>query len=88
MEWAWAEIDAAHPFDGGGVATMERSIERTAAGLGPAGPAWKRLFGSPAEHFDALSEDIMRPIAHLPRHPLRLSGFGLRAMAPAPPVWC
>ena len=81
LEWAWAEIDAAHPFDGGRVATMERSIERTAAGLGPAGPAWKRLFGSSAEHFEELSEDIMRPVAHLPRHPLRLAALGPRAAA-------
>ncbi len=81
LEWAWAEIDAAHPFDGGRVATMERSIERTAAGLGPAGPAWKRLFGSPAEHFEELREDVMRPVAHLPRHPLRLAALGPRAAA-------
>ncbi len=82
LEWAWAEVDLAHPLDGGEVATMERSIERTAAGLGEAGAAWKRLFGSSGEHFDALSEDIMRPIVHLPRHPLRLARFGPAALAP------
>jgi phytoene dehydrogenase-like protein len=82
LEWAWAEIDLAHPFDGGGVATMERSIERTAAGLGSAGAAWKRLFGSSSAHFDALSEDIMRPLLHLPRHPLALARFGPAALAP------
>ncbi len=82
LEWAWAEIDLAHPLDGGGVVTMERSIEKTAAGLGAAGTAWKRLFGSSSAHFDALSEDIMRPLAHLPRHPLALARFGPAAAAP------
>jgi phytoene dehydrogenase-like protein len=82
LEWAWPEIDLSHPFDGGKVATMERSIDATAAGLGPAGPAWKRLFGSSAERFDALSEDIMRPLLHLPRHPLTLARFGPAALAP------
>lgn len=82
LEWAWPEVDLAHPFDDGSAATMVRSIEQTAAALGTAGPAWKRLFGSASEHFDALSEDVMRPLAHLPRHPLRLVPFGLRAMAP------
>jgi phytoene dehydrogenase-like protein len=82
LEWAWAEVDLSHPFDGGRVATMERSIEATAAGLGAAGPAWKRLFGSSAEHFDSLSEDIMRPLLHLPRHPLALARFGPAALAP------
>src|SRR5260221_12448476 len=31
LERAWAEIDLAHPFDDGGAAGMERSIEGTAA---------------------------------------------------------
>jgi phytoene dehydrogenase-like protein len=82
LEWAWPEIDLAHPFDDGSAAVMLRSIEQTVAGLGLAGAAWKRLFGPSSEHFDALSEDIMRPLAHLPRHPLLLSRFGLRALAP------
>lgn len=83
LEWAWPEIDLSHPFDGGATATMVRSIERTAAGLGEAGPAWKRLFGSPSRGFDALNEDIARPMPHLPRHPLRLVRFGLPSLAPA-----
>ena len=70
LEWAWPEVEVAHPFDDGSAAAMLRSIEETAAGLGSAGRAWKRLFGSSSAHFDALSEDIMRPLAHLPRHPL------------------
>jgi phytoene dehydrogenase-like protein len=83
LEWAWPEVDLAHPLDGGDGAAMVRSLEDTVAGLGSSGPAWRRVFGPTAEHFDALGEDIMRPIAHLPRHPLRLTGFGLRALAPA-----
>jgi phytoene dehydrogenase-like protein len=83
LEWAWPEIDLAHPLGGGRVATMERSIEATAAGLGPAGEAWKRLFGPASRRFDALGEDILRPVQHLPRHPLALAGFGLRALSPA-----
>jgi phytoene dehydrogenase-like protein len=82
LEWAWAEIDLAHPFDDDSAATMERSLEATAAGLGSAGPAWKRLFGPSARRFDALSEDTMRPLVHLPRHPLVLARFGPAALAP------
>ena len=82
LEWAWPEVDLSHPFDGGGAAAMYRSIETTATGLSGAGAAWKRLFGSASKHFDAISEDTMRPLAHLPRHPLRLGLFGLRALAP------
>jgi phytoene dehydrogenase-like protein len=82
LEWAWPEVDLAHPMDGGG-ATMLRSLEDTAAGLGADGRAWRRLFGTSARRFDALAEDILRPVAHLPRHPLLLAGFGLRAATPA-----
>jgi len=82
LEWAWAEVEVAHPFDDGSAAAMHRSIGETAAGLGSAGAAWGRLFGSSSKRFDALSEDIMRPLAHLPRHPIALARFGPAALAP------
>jgi phytoene dehydrogenase-like protein len=83
LRWAWPEVGLAHPLNGGGGAAMYRSLERTAAGLGAAGAAWERLFGPASRGFDALSEDILRPFLHVPRHPLALTGFGLRALAPA-----
>jgi phytoene dehydrogenase-like protein len=82
LAWAWPEVDLAHPLPGGGAA-MLRSIEATAAGLGEAGPRWQRIFGPPSQAYEALTEDIYHPLPHLPRHPLRLAGFGLRAAAPA-----
>jgi phytoene dehydrogenase-like protein len=82
LEWLWPEIDLAHPFDDGSAATMLRSIERTVAGLGVAGPAWRRLFGRPAARFEAIEQDILRPLAHLPRHPLLLARFGLPTLLP------
>jgi phytoene dehydrogenase-like protein len=82
LEWCWPEVDLAHPLDAGG-ATMLRSLEATAAGLGEAGPRWERVFGSPARGYDALTEDFYRPLLHFPRHPLRLARFGLPAATPA-----
>lgn len=83
FEWALPEVDVAHPLDGGGGAAIVRSIEETAIGLGADGPAWRRVFGASAKHFDALCEDIMQPVLRVPRHPLRLTSFGLRSMLPA-----
>ncbi len=83
LEWRWPEVDLAHPLEGGEAAAMYRSIERTAAELGADGPAWRQLFGSPAANFDALNEDALRPLLHLPRHPLLLARFGIPAAAPA-----
>ncbi|MGC1165150.1 MAG: FAD-dependent oxidoreductase, partial [Solirubrobacterales bacterium] len=83
LEWRWPEIDLAHPLDDGSAATMVRSLERTVAGLGADGPAWRRLFGGTVANFDAVNEEIMRPLLHLPKHPILLTRFGLNAVAPA-----
>jgi phytoene dehydrogenase-like protein len=83
LEWCWPEIDLAHPLDGGNASVMLRSIDATATGLGADGRTWKRIFGSPSAGFDALGEDIYRPMIHVPHHPLRLVRFGLPAVAPA-----
>jgi len=83
LEWCWPEVDLAHPLDGGDGATMVRSLEATAAGLGEAGPRWTRLFGPPSRGYDALAEDVYRPLIHFPRHPLRLARFGLPSALPA-----
>jgi phytoene dehydrogenase-like protein len=83
LQWCWPEVDLAHPLDGGSAGVMVRSIAETGAGLGADGRTWQRVFGSPSRGFGELSEDIMRPILHVPRHPLRLLRFGLPAATPA-----
>jgi phytoene dehydrogenase-like protein len=83
LEWAWPEVDLAHPLDDGRGATMLRSLEATAAGLGEAGARWRQIFGPPSRGYEPLTEDIYRPFVHVPRHPLRLLRFGLPAAAPA-----
>lgn len=83
LEWAWPEVDLAHPLDGGDGAAMLRSIEETAAGLGAAGPAWRRLFGRPARRYEAIAADFMQPLGRIPRHPFSLARFGVLAALPA-----
>ena len=81
LQWCWPEVDLAHPLDGGGAGVMLRSLADTRAGLGADGSAWERVFGSSARGFAALSEDIMRPILHVPRHPLRAGALRHRSGA-------
>jgi phytoene dehydrogenase-like protein len=83
LTWCWAQVDLAHPLDDGSAGVMLRSLPDTAAGLGRDGPIWARLFGAPSRHFDAINADTMRPLLHLPRHPLALARFGLPAALPA-----
>ena len=83
LEWRWPEVDLAHPLDDGRTGVMVQSIDDTVAAMGADGPAWRRVFQPLAEHFDDLAEDLMRPILHVPAHPVRLVQFGLRALLPA-----
>jgi phytoene dehydrogenase-like protein len=83
LEWCWPEIDLAHPLDGGRAAVLVQSVDQTVDGLGDDGRAWRRLFAPLAARFGELGDDILRPIAHRPRHPFLLARFGLNALAPA-----
>ena len=74
----------AHPLDGGRAAVLERSVRATADGLGGAdGRAWRRLFGPLVREIAELGPEILRPVVHVPRHPLALARFGLPALRSA-----
>jgi phytoene dehydrogenase-like protein len=83
LEWRWPEVDLAHPLDDGSAGVLQQSLAETAHGLGRDGDAWRRLFASPVRSFDALNEDLLRPVMHVPRHPFALARFGLPATLPA-----
>jgi phytoene dehydrogenase-like protein len=83
LEWLLPEVDLAHPLDDGSAGVMVRSIDETARGLGEDGRAWKRVFESSSANYGALLDDMLAPIIHFPRHPLRLARFGIPAAAPA-----
>ena len=67
----------------GDAGLLWRSIDETAEGLGPDGAGWRRTFAAAAAGFDELADDLMRPIVHVPRHPIRLARFGPAALLPA-----
>jgi phytoene dehydrogenase-like protein len=82
LAWCWPEVDCAHPLDDGSAGVLMRSIDSTAEGLGEDGRAWKRVL-APWKSFAGLTDDLFRPVIHLPRHPLRLARFGSAALMPA-----
>lgn len=83
LRWLWPEVDLAHPLDGGRVALAARDMDLTVGSLGVDGPRWRRIFGPMAKYFDALVEEVFQPVPHLPRHPVTLGRFGLKALTPA-----
>ena len=84
LTWRWPDIQYAHPLDGGAGAAAWRSVEGTAATLGGRdGRRWQSLFEPLAERFDDITADFLRPMLHVPEHPLELARFGAYAGLPA-----
>ncbi|WP_370248008.1 phytoene desaturase family protein [Nocardioides sp.] len=83
LEWRHPEIALAHPLDDGSAALLHRDLEQTCAGLGEDGAAWRRSFAPLLPGVDDLLDEVLRPLVHVPRHPVRLARFGLRAGLPA-----
>jgi phytoene dehydrogenase-like protein len=82
LEWITPPLAAAHPFDDGPAAVLERSIGQTAAQLGRDGAAYTALMRPMVEAWPQLEESILGPL-RWPRHPLALARFGLQALRPA-----
>lgn len=83
LEWIHSPADVAHPLDGGQVVLLYRDFELTIRSLGEDRQRWRELFQPFAENWSAFAEEILGPIVHLPRRPLLLARFGLKALQPA-----
>ncbi|MEP9383040.1 NAD(P)/FAD-dependent oxidoreductase [Nocardioides sp. KR10-350] len=84
LEWLQPEVPMAHPFPDGTAGLLARSVDESAASLGPDEGAYRRMLGPFAGRWDELASDVLRPLwSALPEHPLRLAQFGLRAGVPA-----
>jgi len=83
VEWAWADVQFAHPLDDGGGAGVTRSMAETAASLGPDESRYRRLLGPVVDRFDTISTEFLQPMLHVPRHPIHLAHLGVRALPPA-----
>jgi phytoene dehydrogenase-like protein len=81
VEVVHPDAPVAHPLDDGRSAVLERSVTATAAGLGGVdGRAWRRLFGPLVRDAEVLAPELLRPVVHVPRHPVALARFGLPAL--------
>jgi phytoene dehydrogenase-like protein len=83
LSWVQPELPFAHPLDGGRAATLHRSLEATAQGLGPDDAAYRRLLSPLVECWSTLLDEVLQPVLHVPKAPILLARFGLRALAPA-----
>jgi phytoene dehydrogenase-like protein len=79
LDWVQPPAALAHPLEDGRALLVRRSIEQTVPGLGADGPAWRRLFEPLVRSWDPLSEDLLRPLLRVPRHPVLMARFGAHA---------
>lgn len=82
LQWVHPAIPLAHPFDDGTAVALHQCLDDTVAGLGRDGRAYRRLLAPLAADWDKLAREFLGPL-RLPRHPLTMARFGLRAIWPA-----
>jgi len=83
LTWIHAPAPLAHPLDDGTAVMLERDPTATESALGEDGKAWRSIVQPFAKSWPAFAEEILGPVAHLPRHPILLTHFGLYALMPA-----
>jgi phytoene dehydrogenase-like protein len=81
------DLSYAHPFDDGSAALAWRDLRRTAAGLGPDGPAYARLLAPLVDRAEQVARFTLGPVLRVPPDPLTALRFGLAALDQAGPGW-
>jgi phytoene dehydrogenase-like protein len=85
LEWAYSPAAIAHPLDDGTAATLELSLDATAARLGEDEKAYRQMMAPFASKAGKVFDEILRPIFGLPppKHPFTLARFGLLGLRSA-----
>jgi phytoene dehydrogenase-like protein len=82
LRWIQPEIPLAHPFDDGTAACLYRELDLTADSLGEDKRNYYRLMQPLVCDWQKLSGEFLQPMLHLPRYPIALAKFGMRALCP------
>ncbi|MEX1171643.1 MAG: NAD(P)/FAD-dependent oxidoreductase [Chloroflexota bacterium] len=85
VELVHPDAPVAHALDGERAVVLERSVAATAAGFQETrdARAWRNLFGPLSRDAGKLSGELLRPVVHVPHHPLALARFGIPALRSA-----
>jgi phytoene dehydrogenase-like protein len=82
LEYIYPPVSAAHPFDDGTAAVLQGSVHDTAALLGRDEQVYRRLMEPLVRDWPSIAPDVLGPL-HIPRHPLLMAAFGLKALPAA-----
>src|SRR5262249_23798378 len=82
LRWLSPPASVAHPLDDGPAVLLRRSLDETSAALDGDARAYRRLLAPLLGDPHGLLADLLAPLK-LPRHPIRMARFGLRALRSA-----
>jgi phytoene dehydrogenase-like protein len=74
------EVAFAHPLDESRAAAVLGSVGDTAAGLGPDGASYARLFAPLVDNAMPIMKTVLAPLRSLPRHPVPMARFGMAGL--------
>jgi phytoene dehydrogenase-like protein len=83
LQWIHGAAPLAHPLDDGSAVMLERDLNDAEATLGSDGRAWRKIVEPLVTHWPKFTDDALRPVLHIPRHPLLMARFGSYAFQPA-----
>ncbi|HEY1789625.1 MAG TPA: NAD(P)/FAD-dependent oxidoreductase [Verrucomicrobiae bacterium] len=83
LSWIEPEIPLANPLDGARAAALYRSVGQTAKELGTDERAYERLMLPLVTNWENLVAEFLKPMLHVPRHPIQFARFGLHGLRSA-----
>jgi phytoene dehydrogenase-like protein len=87
VELLQPEVAYAHPLDGGRAALAYRSLDRTAAGLGVDGPAWRALLGPLVDDPEGLVSVVLGDHRRVPRQVGTAAAIATRLLEQGTAAW-
>lgn len=81
------EISFAHPLDGGRAGIAYRDLDRTAAGLGRDGDAYRNLYAPLVRMLDGITDFTQHQLLRMPKDPLAALVYGMRTLEQGSPLW-
>lgn len=85
--FAVPEVSFAHPLDGGRAGVAHRSLERTVAGLGADGEAYRRLLQPLRDREQDILAFTLNHVVRIPKKPEAALRFGLAVLDQGLPSW-
>lgn len=83
LEWVQPPVPVAHAIRPGESAPLPRDLDEAVESFGPDGPAYRKAMAPIVNDWARLEGAVLGPIPRIPRHPIAMARFGLRALPPA-----